>query len=198
MATDSSDRHSTQAMYKAQTKREASSIPIGPPSFSPGFQPKYSPVMTTPTPSAQTCKTPIGFLSACSLRYAFSSGRSVSMATWFSRTTSSPTCSISAGSPACSGAMIWSQMSRGRKSITACGLAILQPFDRDCHDHRCRLIRTIDEFDFLDLVGSLRMNGEIANLPASQAEGELRLGHIHPANVVREMNSILQGMILGL
>src|SRR5438445_9185444 len=51
IATDSSDRHNTQAMYKAQTNKEAKSMPIGPPSLSPGFQPKYSPVMTTPTPN---------------------------------------------------------------------------------------------------------------------------------------------------
>jgi hypothetical protein len=64
-------------------------------------------------------------------------------------------------------------MSRGRKSITACGLAILQPFDRDRHHQGRGLIRAFDEFDFLNSVGSLRMNGEIANLPASQSEREL-------------------------
>ena len=98
IATDSSDNASTHIMYRAQTKSDASSMPIGPPSFSPGFQPKYSPVMTTPTPKAQMCKTPIGFLRACSLRYSRSSGRNSSALTCASWMTSLTTRSISAAS----------------------------------------------------------------------------------------------------
>src|SRR6058998_3741275 len=61
MATDSSDNANTQAMYNAQTNSEAISIPTGPATPSPPFQPKYSPVMTAPTPSDQICTVPIGF-----------------------------------------------------------------------------------------------------------------------------------------
>src|SRR5262245_12691438 len=98
MATDSSLSARTHIMYSAHTNREARSMPTGPPSFSPWFQPKYSPVMTTPTPSAQTCSTPIGFFSACSLRYSRSSGRSSLSRRWVSLTTSRTTRSSSDGS----------------------------------------------------------------------------------------------------
>src|SRR5215470_14769795 len=53
IATDSSLSASTHIRYSAHTNNEASNMPIGPPSFRPGFQPKYSPVMTAPTPIAQ-------------------------------------------------------------------------------------------------------------------------------------------------
>src|SRR5262244_939027 len=99
IATDNSDRDRTQAMYRAQTNSEASSMPIGPASPSPPFQPKYSPVMTAPTPSAQMCGTPIGFLSVCSLRYSRSSGRRAPTSRWASLTTCSTTWSSSERSP---------------------------------------------------------------------------------------------------
>src|SRR5262245_32623627 len=58
IATDNSDNASTHAMYKTQTNSDARSIPTGPATPNPPFQPKYSPVITTPTPNAQMCNTP--------------------------------------------------------------------------------------------------------------------------------------------
>ena len=71
------------------------SMPSGPPSLRPWFQPKYSPVMTTPTPRAQMCSTPIGFLRACSLRKSRSSALSPPAGTCASDAISSTTRSSS-------------------------------------------------------------------------------------------------------
>jgi hypothetical protein len=56
--------------------------------------------------------------------------------------------------------------------------------DRHGHDDRRRVIGAFDEFNLLDLIRSLGMHCKIADLPAAQGEGELRVGYVHAANVI--------------
>src|SRR2546423_15406948 len=75
---------------------------------------------------------------------------------------------------------------------------LFSSFNSYRHDHRRCLIRTFDEFNTVNLVAALRVNGQVTNLPAIEVKGELGAGHIDTANIVREMLAVLEGMVLHL
>src|SRR5262245_45906558 len=80
------------------------------------------------------------------------------------------------------------KMSRVRGRVDR--LSLIGCLHRHRHDHGRRAVGSFDEIDLLDLVAAVGGQRQVANLSAVKRKCKLRSGHIHPANVIGEVDSV--------
>ena len=72
----------------------------------------------------------------------------------------------------------------------------LGAFDRHRQDDRGGGVGALDQLDAVDLLRPPGMHGQVADCWPPEVEGELRAGNVHDADVVGEVDAVLQGVVL--